>query len=100
MIGTKKLMELFENYSGRLRVHEANVEVTVEIGGVPIPITVVSWRSRKLSGRRQYTMVLHPDADELAYMTQQRAQAVVQRAQEPHDDSEGIDLLPPARCAR
>jgi hypothetical protein len=78
-----KLMELFEHYRGRLRVHEANAEVAIEIGGVPIPIAGVSWRSRKLSGWRQYTMVLHPDADELG------------RPGGPGRLSEGTDLLRP-----
>ena len=29
-----KLMDLFERYSGRLRVHEANAHVVIEIKGV------------------------------------------------------------------
>jgi hypothetical protein len=65
-----KLMELFENYSGRLRVHEANAEVSRSGAS----------RSRspgELAERealRPAAVVLHPDADELAYYTQQKAQ--------------------------
>jgi len=56
---TLKPIELFdEPYSGRLRVHEANAEVVIEIGGVSIPVTWMKWKSRKLSGRRRYTLTL------------------------------------------
>jgi hypothetical protein len=90
---TKKLMELFnEPYSGRLRVHEANAEVVIEIGGVSIPVTV-KWKSRPLRGRRQYTLTIQGDADELAYLTKEKAERGrgLERAQEATDDL----LIPP-----
>jgi hypothetical protein len=84
---TMKLMQLFdEPFSGRLRVHEANAEVVIEIGGVSIPVTGARWKSRKVSGRRQYTLTLQGDAAELAYCTQQKAQDATERAQELVDD--------------
>lgn len=72
MIGTKKLMELFDDpHRTSLRVHEATAEVAIEIGGVSIPVTGARWKSRQLAGRRQYTLIIQGDADELAYLTQQ-----------------------------
>jgi hypothetical protein len=65
MIGTKKLMELFDDpHRTSLRVHEANAEVAIEIGGVNIPVTGARWKSRQLAGRRQYTLIIQGDADE------------------------------------
>jgi hypothetical protein len=43
---TKKLMEMFDDpHRTLLRVHEANAEVAIEIGGVLSPVTGARWKS-------------------------------------------------------
>jgi hypothetical protein len=50
-MATMKVMGLFnEPYSGRLRVHEANAEVVLEIGGARIPVTGVKWTAARSPG--------------------------------------------------
>jgi hypothetical protein len=54
-----KLMDLFERYSGRLTVNEANAKVVIEIFGQKMPVESVHWTK----GNR--TLVLGVDEAEL-----------------------------------
>jgi hypothetical protein len=94
-------------------VHEANAEAAIEIGGVIIPVTGARWKSRPGSaGAGSTRLIIQGDADELAYLTQRKAQDATVRAQDDlhsaqtiHDRAtrvmqavaDGEDLLPPRK---